>query len=80
MLKSRAVFGPGYSEDFKNIMKACCQELMGRFQSCCGYTQSDELMILLPPISKANTDKHNFSGRIQKFCSPAAATVSARFT
>ena len=73
----------GYSPEFANIMKSCCQELMsGKFSSAkCGYTQSDELTVIIPPASivRGKQQTHAYNGRVQKLCSLAASTITARF-
>jgi len=80
-LRRQGVISQGYSEDFGSIMQSCCLDLMTKFNGACGYTQSDELTILVAPASivRGEQQPHMYSGRLQKLCSLAAATVTARF-
>ena len=76
------VFGQGISpNDFASIMQVCCKDLMIKFSGVCGYTQSDEMTILLAPtcVIRGERENHRYNGRVQKLCSVAAATVTARF-
>lgn len=81
-LQKEGVFsGTGYSNDFAACMQETCKELMVKFEAKCGYTQSDEMTILIPPASVARGEQqpHKYNGRIAKLCSLAAATVTAKF-
>ncbi|KAL3905578.1 MAG: hypothetical protein SGILL_009621, partial [Bacillariaceae sp.] len=55
--------------------------LMEKFNGYAAYTQSDELTVLMGPASviRGKQETHVYAGRIQKMCSLAAATVTARF-
>lgn len=81
-LQREGIFQQGYSPEFAALMKACCRALMNHFPTAaCGYTQSDEITILIPPASvvRGEQQAHMYSGRIQKLCSLAAATVTSTF-
>ena len=80
-LQKDGVFSSGYSSEFAAIMHACCRELMTTFSARCGYTQSDELTVLLAPAPVVRSEQHPhlYNGRLQKLCSLAAATVTSRF-
>lgn len=71
----------GFSEDFATIMQDCSQTLMEKFGAVCGFTQSDEMTILVAPthVVSGVQQPHPYNGRVQKLCSLAAATVTARF-
>ena len=46
-----------------------------------GYTQSDEITVLLPPAPEVRgvQQAHPHNGRVQKVCSTAAALVTAMY-
>mmetsp|Transcript_13667 Transcript_13667/g.29977 ORF Transcript_13667/g.29977 Transcript_13667/m.29977 type:complete len:327 (+) Transcript_13667:92-1072(+) len=81
--KKRGLLQPshGYSPDFATIMTSCCEALMKKFNAKVGYTQSDELTVLLAPASVVRGEQqgHLYSGRVQKLASLAAGTVTAHF-
>ncbi|KAL7581000.1 hypothetical protein ACA910_005811 [Epithemia clementina (nom. ined.)] len=82
-MERRNIMESGWSPTLASIMKKCCQELMSKFSAKCGFTQSDELTILLPPSTKLDDNGeyhlHQHGGRVQKLCSLAAANVTACF-
>merc|ERR1712224_857341 len=80
-LRREGVFDAGYSAEFGEIMKECVQLLMEKFHGCLGYTQSDEMTVLIPPASVVRGEQqcHLYRGRIQKLCSTAASIVTALF-
>jgi tRNA(His) 5'-end guanylyltransferase len=80
-LVKQGIFLKGYSEDFETIMRDCCRALMERTDAKCGFTHSDELTVLIEPkaIIRDEQQPHFHNGRVQKLCSLAAATVTARF-
>lgn len=55
--------------------------LMDKFAAIYGYTQSDEMTVLIAPANVTNGVQqcHPYNGRVQKMCSLAAATVTAHF-
>lgn len=71
----------GFSNEFANIMQQCCQVLMDKFAGVYGFTQSDEMTVLIKPANVTNGVQqcHPYNGRVQKMCSLAAATVTAHF-
>lgn len=80
-LKRIGLLEEGFSPSFARIMRACAVELMEEFHACCGFTQSDELTILIPPASviRGEQQPHNYNGRVLKLCSMASSIVTARF-
>lgn len=80
-LRKEGVLESGYSADFGEIMKECVQLLLETFHGCLGYTQSDEMTVLIPPASVVRGEQqcHLYRGRVQKLCSTAASTVTALF-
>jgi len=75
------VFSAGYSDEFAEIMRECCQSLMSKFNGVCGYTQSDEMTIVIPAASIVRGEQqcHSHSGRVVKICTLAAAHVTSLF-
>ena len=58
-------------------MQACLKGLMVKFNAKIGYTQSDEMCILIPPASVVRGEQqvHIRSGRAVKICTIAAGYV-----
>lgn len=75
------VFSGGYSAEFAEIMRECCQSLMTKFNAACGYTQSDEMTIVIPAASIVRGEQqcHSHSGRVLKICTLAASHVTSLF-
>ena len=84
-LKKHGVFtDQGWSPTMASVMTKCCRELMSKFAAKCGFTQSDEITVLIPPTSVDAKNgqvhhPHAHNGRVQKLCSLAAALVTATF-
>lgn len=80
-LRQEGVLDDGYSSEFGNIMRECVQVVMEKFHGCLGYTQSDEMTVLLHPASVVRGEQqcHLYGGRVQKICSIAASTATAVF-
>lgn len=84
-LKHEGIFQKGFSDEMANIMKTCCTDLMD-FLSCkYGYTQSDEISVIIPPAGKKIQNNmeiqmpHMFNGRILKISTLAASRVTLKF-
>ncbi|CAE7649010.1 unnamed protein product [Symbiodinium necroappetens] len=75
------VFSGGYSAEFAEIMRECCQSLMTKFNAACGYTQSDEMTLVIPAASIVRGEQqcHSHSGRVLKICTLAASHVTSLF-
>lgn len=71
----------GFSDQLAEIMQKTCRALMEKFHATCGFTQSDEMTVLIAPanIVRGVQQCHPYNGRIQKLCSLAAATATAHF-
>lgn len=72
----------GYSPSLAQAMQQCCLSLMDKFQAVVGFTQSDEITLLIPPVAvtqKGEQQPHMYSGRVMKLCSLAAAHCSVVF-
>eukprot|EP01065_Artemidia_motanka_P037972 TRINITY_DN46856_c0_g1_i1.p1 TRINITY_DN46856_c0_g1~~TRINITY_DN46856_c0_g1_i1.p1 ORF type:complete len:380 (+),score=128.75 TRINITY_DN46856_c0_g1_i1:79-1218(+) len=80
-LRRLGVFQPGYSPEFAHIMRSCVQSVMAEFHGKCGYTQSDEMTVVIPPASVVRGEQmvHIRGGRVVKICTLAAAHVTSRF-
>jgi tRNA(His) 5'-end guanylyltransferase len=80
-LRKAKAFCSGYSDDFGRIMRECCTTLMEQFNSVCGYTQSDEITILIQParVIRGQQMPHAFNGRVLKLCTLAATHVATLF-
>eukprot|EP00933_Yihiella_yeosuensis_P008534 TRINITY_DN114032_c0_g1_i1.p1 TRINITY_DN114032_c0_g1~~TRINITY_DN114032_c0_g1_i1.p1 ORF type:complete len:359 (-),score=54.36 TRINITY_DN114032_c0_g1_i1:167-1243(-) len=71
----------GFSTDFATIMQSVCQHLLDEFHAKIGYTQSDEITLIIAPASviRGEQQPHLRSGRVIKLCSVAAASATAFF-
>lgn len=71
----------GFSIDMTNIMQICCQELMTKFNVKYAFTQSDEIILLIPSTNciKDVQYPHMFNGRKQKLASLASSFVTNIF-
>jgi len=80
-LRTAGIFAPGHSPEFAEIMRECCRSLMTKLSARCGYTQSDEMLVLLTPASvvRGVQQPHLNNGRVLKLCTHAAAHVTALF-
>eukprot|EP00449_Zooxanthella_nutricula_P015585 CAMPEP_0198545932 /NCGR_PEP_ID=MMETSP1462-20131121/65758_1 /TAXON_ID=1333877 /ORGANISM="Brandtodinium nutriculum, Strain RCC3387" /LENGTH=300 /DNA_ID=CAMNT_0044276349 /DNA_START=200 /DNA_END=1102 /DNA_ORIENTATION=- len=82
MLRNRGVLeSTGFSVRFANCMQSCLRSLMEKFQACLGFTQSDEMILFIPPTSVVRGERqvHIHSGRALKLCTLASGFVTARF-
>eukprot|EP00438_Fugacium_kawagutii_P032261 Skav209892 [mRNA] locus=scaffold2642:368992:373353:- [translate_table: standard] len=77
----RGAFSQGYSDEFAQLMRECCQSLMVKFSAICGYTQSDEMTLVISAASIVRGEQqcHSHGGRVVKLCTLAAAHVTALF-
>eukprot|EP01060_Flectonema_neradi_P015402 TRINITY_DN22005_c0_g1_i1.p1 TRINITY_DN22005_c0_g1~~TRINITY_DN22005_c0_g1_i1.p1 ORF type:complete len:323 (+),score=67.75 TRINITY_DN22005_c0_g1_i1:131-1099(+) len=81
-LRRYGLFGEGYSPEFATIMQTSLKHLMGHSKAWIGYTQSDEMSLLIPPTRKnkvGNHYPHVRNGRVQKLASLYAAVCTAVF-
>mmetsp|Transcript_1398 Transcript_1398/g.1807 ORF Transcript_1398/g.1807 Transcript_1398/m.1807 type:complete len:364 (-) Transcript_1398:45-1136(-) len=72
----------GFSIIFANIMKECLLKLMKECNGLIGFTQSDEMIIIIPPtnIIKNIQQPHNRNGRIIKLATLSSGLVSSMFS
>mmetsp|Transcript_93033 Transcript_93033/g.165476 ORF Transcript_93033/g.165476 Transcript_93033/m.165476 type:complete len:348 (+) Transcript_93033:50-1093(+) len=80
-LSALGVLESGYSEDFAGIMRDCCTSLMSKTNAKCGYTQSDEMTVVIGACSVVRGEQqcHMNGGRVLKLCTHAASHVTALF-
>uniref|UniRef100_A0A7S4KI77 tRNAHis guanylyltransferase catalytic domain-containing protein n=1 Tax=Paramoeba aestuarina TaxID=180227 RepID=A0A7S4KI77_9EUKA len=80
-LRKAEAFCSGYSPDFGRIMQECCVSLMDQFSCSFGYTQSDEITVVIPAtrVIRGEQQPHAFNGRVLKLCTLAASTVATLF-
>jgi len=67
---------------FLEAMDATMLDLVEKFQAYVGYTQSDEITLLLPSLiltEEKETHQHIFNGRVQKIASLVSAYTTMRF-
>merc|ERR1711879_1056103 len=72
----------GFSDRFANCMRKSLHHLMEEMHGCLGFTQSDEMIVFIPPKGFLRTGErigHVRNGRVIKICSLAAGIVTARF-
>lgn len=84
-LRSFNIISKGYSVDFANIMQNLAKFLLTKLGGFCVFTQSDEITLIIPPISTGpNQDQnpnncHLYNGRVLKLCSTTASIASIYF-
>jgi tRNA(His) 5'-end guanylyltransferase len=71
----------GFSRRFAAAMQGCLRDLMAHTNACVGYTQSDELIVFVPPTSvvKGVRMPHSRNGRVHKLATLAAGLVTSSF-
>lgn len=80
-LRRLGVLTEGFCPAFGEIMKDCTLALMESLHACAGYTQSDEITLILHStrVIRGEQQVHLYGGRVQKLCSIAASTATAVF-
>jgi len=71
----------GYSAVFAEAMVSCLKVLLEHFNGAIGYTQSDEMVVFIPPASVVRGEQQNHArnGRVTKIATLAAGLVTAHF-
>lgn len=71
----------GFSERFASCMRTCLLHLMQEFHGVLGFTQSDEIVVLIKPTSviRGVRQVHFHNGRVQKLTTLAASLATAKF-
>jgi tRNA(His) 5'-end guanylyltransferase len=78
-LRSLEIFPQGYSPEFADIMQKVLQGLMTEYNAAVGFTQSDEITIILPAM-KSERAVHPYAGRRDKLETLSASYASQLFT
>ena len=82
-LRQQNVFTSGYDEHFEKFMQKTTVGLMDEFNAVYGFTQSDEITIIIKPTSvdqKTGLNyPHNYSGRCQKLTTLGASFATQSF-
>jgi hypothetical protein len=80
MRRSGILEATGYSHRFAECMRHCLNGLMSKFGGVVGYTQSDEMTVLIGPASivRGEQQEHPRSGRVVKTTTLAAGYVTVR--
>jgi tRNA(His) 5'-end guanylyltransferase len=81
-MKKLNILNEGFSIKFAEIMKECLYRLLEDYHGMIGYTQSDEMIIFIPPANliKGIQQPHVRNGRISKLTTLASGFVSSIFT
>lgn len=82
MLRRKGILEPeGFSETFASCMQSSLRSLMDQFNGRLGYTQSDEMIVLIAPtnVVRGERQPHLRSGRVTKLTTLAASYVTAHF-
>lgn len=71
----------GYSQTFASCMQSSLKALMEHFHCHLGYTQSDEMIVYIPPtnVVRGEQQVHVRGGRVTKLTTLAASYVTAHF-
>jgi len=71
----------GFSETFASCMQLSLRALMEHFNALIGYTQSDEMIVFVPPtnVIRGEQQPHMRNGRVTKLTTLAASFVTAHF-
>ena len=81
VLRRAGLIPQGFSPEMADIMQRCVTSLMEYTHAFAGYTQSDEMTVLIPParIVRGEQMPHLRNGRVQKLLSLSASHVSVLF-
>jgi len=81
LLRQRSILEAGFSPTFANAMVSALRALMDHFHGSLGYTQSDEMVLFIPPASvvRGEQQPHVRNGRVTKIATLAASFVTAHF-
>jgi tRNA(His) 5'-end guanylyltransferase len=81
ILRARGILEEGYSARFAESMMYCLRMLICHFNAVIGYTQSDEMLVILAPanICRDEQQPHQRNGRVTKISTLASGYVTACF-
>lgn len=80
--KQLQIFEETFSKTLAEIMQECARYIMKRWNALYGFTQSDEITIIIPATLIDKSGKHyphTNNGRKQKICSSVASQLSTKF-
>ena len=69
-----------FDTNFNLAMRKTVEILMKEFQAICGYTQSDEITLILPPRVVNDNNQQIYASRVQKIVSLTAGLCSSTFS
>lgn len=75
-------FRKPYDSVISNAMHLCMADLLKKFNAYTGYTQSDEITLIFPPIQDPETKEYRkriYNGRVVKIASLLSGYASTRF-
>jgi len=81
-MRRKGVLEPhGFSVIFADTMVSCLRLLLAHFSGAIGYTQSDEMVVFIPPapIVRGERQCHARNGRVTKTATLAASLCTAHF-
>lgn len=80
-MRRQGILEDGFSDTFAACMCACLKGLMTHFHATLGYTQSDEMIVFIPPtnVVRGERQPHIRGGRAMKISTLAASYVTAQF-
>ena len=82
MMRRKGVLEPhGFSDIFADTMVSCLRLLIEHFHGAIGYSQSDEMVVFIPPASivRGEQQGHARNGRVTKIATLAASLTTAHF-
>jgi tRNA(His) 5'-end guanylyltransferase len=81
VLKRHGILEEGFSSTLAMVMQRCLVLLMDRFNAFCGFTQSDEMTVVIAPMREINgvRQPHRYNGRVTKITTTVASLVSTKF-
>jgi len=80
-MRAKGILEPGFSDTFARCMVGALRALLEESRGAIGYTQSDEMTVLIPPQSVVRGEQqcHSRAGRVTKTTTLAASLVTAHF-
>jgi len=71
----------GFSERFAGCMQVCLRSLMEKMNGVLGFTQSDEMIVFIPPtrVIRGERMPHGHGGRVTKICTLSAGFITSKF-
>jgi tRNA(His) 5'-end guanylyltransferase len=76
---SKKYFNKPFDNEFSNSMIEAMKAVFNEFNASFGYTQSDEITIIIPENKIKKGYTHPYNGRVQKIASLSASLASIKF-